>query len=70
MDDNSAWDKLWDPRDQELNLREKLAQLIAIKTSGVPDALPEKQDYELADYFAQMINNRLGPGSELDTVFG
>lgn len=37
--------------------REDLARLIACETSGVCDALPEQDDYDLADKLLVMIND-------------
>jgi hypothetical protein len=46
---------IWDSRDLELGLRDKLAQVIAAITSGIPDAIPESDDYELADNFRSQL---------------
>ena len=46
----------WDQRDIELNLREKLAQLIAAKISGVYEPVPTAEDYALADALSDYIN--------------
>ncbi len=43
----------WDARDAELKLRERFAQLIAEKTSGVEGAEPTQDDFDLADSFAE-----------------
>lgn len=40
---------VWDDRDNELGLRDKLAQLIAEVVSGVADVQPESVDYARAD---------------------
>lgn len=49
---------MWDQRDIELNLREKLAQLIASKISGLPFADPIPEDYSLADALSDLIDAR------------
>ena len=51
---------MWDERDKELDLRGKMAQIIAAKTSGLDPKLivPEPPDFELADEFANIINLR------------
>lgn len=40
---------MWDQRDFELNLRERLAQIVAEIISGAEGAIPEQFDYEIAD---------------------
>lgn len=37
--------------------REDLAKIIAQETSGVVDAVPELDDYDMADRFLNYINN-------------
>jgi hypothetical protein len=49
----------WDERDMELDLRRKFAELVAIKTSGIENAIPEQDDYDLADKAATLINNEI-----------
>lgn len=51
---------VWDARDQEFNLRTKMAKLIAAKISGVdPEKVtPTQDDFDMADDFARTINHR------------
>lgn len=46
---------MWDDRDNELNLRDRMATLIAIIVSGIEEAEPEPVDYEMADTFRIFI---------------
>lgn len=47
----------WNDRDMELNLRDRLACIVAEKISGTKDAIPEQDDYDMADKLAAMIEN-------------
>lgn len=46
-----------DSRDVELGIRYKMAQLVAVKVSGVENAEPEGWDYDLADRILEMIED-------------
>ena len=48
---------MWDDRDLELGLRDKMAQIIAVIVCGMPTALPELNDYALADAVRDMIES-------------
>lgn len=50
---------MWDDRDKELNLRDRMASLIAIIVSGVEPAEPEPSDYALADTFRVFIEENM-----------
>lgn len=43
--------------------RDDLAAIIAQETSGIKDALPEDDDYDLADEFIERINTRYNEGT-------
>lgn len=47
--------KIWSDRDIELNLQRSLAIIIAKKRSGVADAIPEEDDFHLADRCAALM---------------
>jgi hypothetical protein len=49
----------WDDRDEELNLRDRLAQIIAEKCSGNRFANPSEEDYALADEIGSRIEEWL-----------
>lgn len=40
---------IWDKRDLDLGLRDKLAAVIAEIISGAAGAIPDQSDYDLAD---------------------
>ena len=46
----------WDERDLELGLRDQMAKLIASIVSGVPDAEPEQEDFDLADAIRELFH--------------
>ncbi len=48
---------MWDERDEEFDLRGRLARIIASKASGIhPDFMqPTKRDYAMADVFAELM---------------
>lgn len=48
---------MWDDRDIELGLREKMAQIVAEIVSGSEGAIPEQFDYEVADRLREMIES-------------
>lgn len=50
---------VWDDRDLELGLRDKMTKIIASKISGVPydEVTPEPEDYITADELAGVIEN-------------
>lgn len=50
---------MWDDRDNDLGLRDELAALIAVKTSGMSGAIPEQADYDLADECAKLIEKKI-----------
>lgn len=50
---------MWDERDIELGLRDKLASVVASILSGVSDATPVDPDYDLADTFRVEIESFL-----------
>lgn len=39
----------WDSRDLELGVRDRLAEVVAMIVSGLPRAVPEQDDYLIAD---------------------
>lgn len=49
----------WDARDEELKLRERLACIIAEKTSGVENAHPTDEDYTKADWIEHNLSRQL-----------
>lgn len=49
---------IWDDEPFELT-REKLAQMVAAHASGVGTAIPEKDDFDLADVLLMLIENEL-----------
>lgn len=53
--------ELWDARDKELDLKEKLAKIIASTISGIEPELvrPIEEDYLLADKLKRSINTRI-----------
>lgn len=42
-----------------VSVREDLAKIIAQETSGLEGALPENDDYDLADSFIKIINGEV-----------
>lgn len=52
-------DKIWDERDIELGLRERMATVIAQVVSGLPGAVPSSDDYGMADEFRRRIEEHL-----------
>jgi hypothetical protein len=42
-------------KDVELNLRDRLANIVAAKVSGIKDAIPEHDDYNMADRILDLI---------------
>ena len=52
---------VWDEDPFDLT-REKLAQLLAAHTSGFRDAVPEKDDFDLADVVLRLVEKELGRG--------
>lgn len=55
MDNLNAWDE----RDIEYDLRSKMAALVAQIVSGIPGAIPEDEDYDLADVLRSTIEKSL-----------
>jgi hypothetical protein len=51
---------MWDDRDLELGLRDKLAAIVAEKTSGSEGAIPEDIDYVIADKCAELMTKEIG----------
>jgi hypothetical protein len=41
---------MYDDRDVELGVRDRLAEIVALIVSGTPGALPEQDDYNVADH--------------------
>lgn len=50
---------MWDERDIELNIRNRLASLIAETQSGVPGAEPTLEDYASADLLKRTLDEEL-----------
>jgi hypothetical protein len=48
-------DPLWDTRDEELSIRDRMAHLIAEYVSGVEGAVPNERDYEITDKIARVV---------------
>lgn len=50
---------MWDDRDLELGLRDKMAKVIAGIACGVDDAVPNFEDYALADALRDLIEKEI-----------
>lgn len=49
----------WDDRDIELELRDRMASLVAEIVSGSEGAIPEQFDYDMADHLRLEIERGL-----------
>lgn len=58
----------WDRRDNELGLREKMAQLVSTIVSGLEDAVPEQRDFDLADHIRDEIEKWVENDWDLDEL--
>jgi hypothetical protein len=50
---------MWDVRDKELKIRERLAGLVAEKLSGVSKAQPEANEYIIADKLGEEMERMI-----------